>query len=60
MKYKVIIDHNSSPNFNNGVSFSFYTRASAAECCEQWRQQNANSYAYLWDGSTWTYYAPVP
>jgi hypothetical protein len=65
MKYKVMLYTNTSGGGNPDAagSFSFYIKAQALVCCEQWRDlssQYTSRVAYLWDGSTWSEYAPVP
>ena len=65
MKYKVLIlgDTNLS-NGHIGAPFMFYTRSQAELCCNEWIQQSGavtNGYrAFLWDGSRWTLYEPIP
>ena len=62
MKYKVLLMNGDAGTSGNrgSATISFYTLANAQNCCEQYRQLGASSYAYLWDGSTWTEYAPIP
>ena len=55
MKYKVILDNIGSSVDNNGVGFSFYTKASAINCAQTW-VETSNNWAYLWDGVSWTKY----
>jgi hypothetical protein len=60
MKYKVIYQISSSGS-NRGLSgASFYTKAQAITSADNWRQIGVQFYAYYWDGSTWTEYAPIP
>jgi len=59
MKYKVMATVPAVAG-DAGFNFSFYTRAQAEEFCNTYRAIAGAGYAFLWDGSTWTTYAPVP
>jgi hypothetical protein len=55
MKYKVIIDSSRSEGGGDSTAFTFYTYNQALACCESWIE-SANKAAWLWDGSSWTFY----
>ena len=59
MKYKVIYFESASGK-SGATSASFYTRNQATESAQQWRALGSTFYAYLWDGSSWTAYEPIP
>jgi len=60
MRYKVVLYNASSGGGSSaGVGFTFYRKADAIAMAEYWSQVNAKL-AYLWDGSTFTTYAPTP
>jgi hypothetical protein len=59
MKYKVILALDGSGE-TGAASVSFYTKSQAQASATQWREQGAGYLAYLWDGSAWTLYAPIP
>jgi hypothetical protein len=56
MKYKVLLYDGSG---QGPGTVTFYSIASALLCAQYW-QQTIGKTAYLWDGSTWTLYAPIP
>lgn len=61
MKYKVILyNDGSAAAVDNAGSFSFYTRSQATEFVQSWRELAGTFGGYLWDGSTWTTYPPIP
>jgi hypothetical protein len=43
-----------------GASSNFISRSRAVESASRWAQLGSTAYAFLWDGSTWTEYAPTP
>jgi hypothetical protein len=61
MKYKVLL-RDSTSSRSGIASVSFYTRAQATACAQEWVSTFGaiSFYAYVWDGSTWTEYAPAP
>lgn len=60
MKYKVLYQISSSGSNRGMASASFYTRAQANASADEWRQFGEQFYAYVWDGSAWVTYAPIP
>ena len=59
MKYKVVLS--SDGGSERGLAtLSFYTRNQAVFAANTWRELGTSFTAYLWDGSTWTIYAPIP
>lgn len=62
MRFKVLYT-NRQPNGvggSFGASASFYTATQAKASALDWATQGASAYAYYWDGSSWTEYAPNP
>lgn len=43
-----------------GASANFISRSRAEASASRWAQLGTSSYAFLWDGSTWTEYTPTP
>ena len=43
-----------------GASANFISRSRAVLSAQRWASLGTTSYAFLWDGSTWTEYAPTP
>ena len=60
MKYKVVFINTSGSGNRSSSAVSFYKLAVAQSAAEQWREIDISYYAYLWNGSTWTEYAPIP
>ena len=59
MKYKCLFFITSSGK--SGLTEShFYRKTDAISACEQWREQGGDYYAYLWNGSIWAQYFPIP
>jgi hypothetical protein len=57
MRYKVWMRDTTR---DAGGSFAFYTRAQAVSFCEGFVNFSPTAQCFLWDGSVWTEYAPVP
>jgi hypothetical protein len=62
MKYKVILyNDGSTSSADEFGNFSFYTKASALTCVTSWREYDSDrNGGYLFDGSTWVEYPPIP
>ena len=60
MKYKVLYLYSPGGSSAGMAEASFYTKAAAVQSADSWRQIDGNKFAWLWDGSTWTTYAPIP
>jgi len=60
MKYKVVYLFTSGSGRAGMAESSFYTRAAAEQSAAQWREISGNQEAFLWDGSSWTTYSPIP
>lgn len=59
MKYKVIYLQSGSGK-SGMANAEFYKKATAVTSAETWRELGGDRYAYLFDGSSWTAYDPIP
>ncbi len=60
MKFKVIFQMTSGSGNRASSATEFYVYAEAVSAAEQWREISNSFFAWVWDGSTWTEYAPIP
>jgi len=59
MKYKLYLRIQGGSGEEGGAAISFYKKASAILAAEQW-VADLGAPCYLWDGESWTTYAPIP
>ena len=60
MRYKVIFQMTSGTGNRASSAVEYYVLAEAREAANQWRQISNSFFAWVWDGTGWIEYAPIP
>jgi hypothetical protein len=54
MKYKVVLfNHNAASDTDKSANFSFYTGATATQCCLSWVELFGPNTAFMFNGVDW-------
>jgi len=60
MKYKVIFSRATTSSNEGMANAEFYVLQEAIAACDGWRQISSGHTAFLFNGSDWVIYAPIP